>query len=64
LSAPSISALWRQRQVDLCEFEDSLVYKQSSGTVRPVTQKNPVSQNKQINKQKMYLNTSKDPDLK
>jgi hypothetical protein len=36
--------------VDLCEFEDSLVYKVSSRTAK-VTQRNPVSKNKiKINK--------------
>ena len=37
-----IPALRRQRQVDLCEFEASLVYKASSRTARAVTQRNPV----------------------
>ena len=36
-----ISALRRERQVDLCEFKASLVYKMSSRTAR--TQKNPIS---------------------
>ena len=40
---PLISALWRQRQVDLHEFEVSLVYKASFRTARTVTQRNPVS---------------------
>jgi hypothetical protein len=31
---PLIPALERQRQADLCEFEDSLVYKTSSRTAR------------------------------
>ena len=47
-----IPALWRQRQIDLCEFEASLVYKVCSRIVW-ATQRNPVSkqnQNKQINK--------------
>ena len=39
---PLIPALRRQRQVDLCEFEASLVYRASSRTVRAVTQRNPV----------------------
>jgi hypothetical protein len=46
---PSISALMRQRQVVLCEFETSLVYKASSRTAR-ATQGNPVS-NKNKNQQ-------------
>ena len=33
----------RQRQVGLCEFEASLVYKASSRTSRAVTEKKPVS---------------------
>ena len=37
-----IPGLWRQRQVDLCEFEASLVYRLSSRTAR-ATQKNLVS---------------------
>ena len=41
---PLILALKRQRQVDLCEFEDSLDYMISSRIAR-VTQKNPVSNN-------------------
>ena len=32
----------RQRQADLCEFEASLVYRLSFGTVK-ATQRNPVS---------------------
>ena len=39
---PLIPALGRERQVDLCEFEASLVYRVSSRTVRD-TQRNPVS---------------------
>jgi hypothetical protein len=39
---PLISALRRQRQVDLIEFEASLVYRVSSRTAR-ATQRNPVS---------------------
>ena len=40
---PLIPALGRQRQVDLCEFKASLVYRESSRTARTVTQRNPVS---------------------
>ena len=40
---PLIPALGRQRQVDLCECEASLVYRTSSKTARAVTQRNPVS---------------------
>ena len=46
---PFISALRRQRQVDLCEFGASLVYRVSFRTVR-ATQRNPVL-NKQTNSQ-------------
>jgi hypothetical protein len=35
-----IPALGRQRQADLCEFEASLIYKESSRTARAVTQRN------------------------
>ena len=40
--------LRRQRQIDLCEFEASLIYKASSRTAMAI-QKNPVSKPK-INK--------------
>ena len=41
-----IPALWRQKkQMDLSEFEASLVYRVSSRTAK-ATQKNPVSKNK------------------
>jgi hypothetical protein len=40
---PLIPVLWNQRQVDLCEFEASLIYKLSSSTARAVIQRNPVS---------------------
>ena len=43
---PLISALGRQRERDLCEFEANLVYKVGSRTVRTVKQRNPVSKNK------------------
>ena len=39
---PSRGLIRRQRQVDLCEFKDSLAYKGSSRISRAVTQKNPV----------------------
>ena len=47
-----IPALGRQRQVDVCEFKASLVYKMGPRTARAVTQGNPVSKN-QPNKQNM-----------
>lgn len=40
-------ALGRQRQVDLCEFESSLLYRGSSRTVR-TTERNPVSGGKRF----------------
>jgi hypothetical protein len=40
-----ISALRRQRQVDLCEFKASLVYKEFFRTARAVTQRKPISEN-------------------
>jgi hypothetical protein len=39
---PLIPELRRQRQADLYEFEDNLIYKASSWTAR-TTQRNPVS---------------------
>jgi hypothetical protein len=39
-----IPALGRQRQADLCEFKDNLVYRISSRIVR-ATQRNPVFKN-------------------
>jgi hypothetical protein len=46
-----ILALWRQTQVDFCEFEASLVYKVSSRTAR-ATQRNPVSKNQKKKKKR------------
>ena len=45
---PLITALGKQRQVDLNEFEASLFYRVSSRTARTVKQRNPVLKN--INK--------------
>ena len=44
---------FQQRQVNLCVFKASLVYKVSSRTIRAITQRNPVLKitNKQTNKQ-------------
>ena len=39
---PLIPAFGRQRQADLCEFEDSMAYKSSSRSSK-ATQRNPVS---------------------
>ena len=41
-----MTAFGRQRQVDLSEFEGSLVYIVSSRTAKTVTQRNPVSKTK------------------
>ena len=49
---PLIPALKREGQVDLCEFELSLVYRVSSKTARTI-QRNPVSKN-QKKKKKEY----------
>lgn len=45
------SSIWRQRQVDVCEFKASLLYRASSWIVRatqryPVWRKNKTQQNK------------------
>jgi hypothetical protein len=50
---PLTPALERQRQVDLCEFEASLVYRVSSRTAR-ATQRNPAKETKQNKKRKVY----------
>ena len=42
----------KQKQVDLSEFEASMVYKVSSRTVRTVTQRNSVLKNKQTKKKR------------
>jgi hypothetical protein len=42
---PLIPALWKQRQVDLSEFEANQVYTVSSRIAR-ATQRNPVSKRK------------------
>ena len=47
---PLIPALGRERQVDLCEFEASLVYRTSSSTVSKATEKPYLE--KQTNKKK------------
>ena len=45
---PSITALGRQRWVNLYEFETRLVFRGSSRTAKAVTQRNPVSKEKKI----------------
>ena len=42
-----IPALGRQRQVDLCEFKDSLVYRVNARTAKD-TQRNPVSKSQKL----------------
>jgi hypothetical protein len=48
---PLIPELGRQRQVDLCVFEASLVYRVSSRTVR-ATQRNRISKDKNKTRKK------------
>ena len=49
---PLIPALGRQRQVDLCEFEVSLVSRASARIGSKSTQRNPVSKKKKKRKEK------------
>jgi hypothetical protein len=42
---PLILALGRQRRADLCEFEASLIFKDSFRTARAVTQRNSILKN-------------------
>ena len=48
-----IPALGTQRQVDLHEFEASLVYKRNSRAARAATQRNPLLE-KQTNNKKVW----------
>ena len=52
-----IPALGRQRQVDFCEFEASLVYKVSFMIGFKDVQRNPVLKNQKTNKPEMKQNT-------
>ena len=57
LKSPIPTALGRQRQVDLREFEASLVYRASFRTGSKATERNPVPQktiNQSINKRAQY----------
>ena len=54
---PLIPALRRQRQADLCEIKDRLVYRASARTGSKATQRNPVSKNK--TKQTTQINQPK-----
>lgn len=47
---PLTPALKKQRQVDLCDFMASPVYKTSSTTARALTQRNPVLRYQNNNK--------------
>ena len=47
---PLIPWLWRQKQVDLCKFEASLVYKESSRTGSKATEKPCLEKQKQSKK--------------
>ena len=49
---PLIEALGRQKQVDLCEFEVSLVYRVNSRTSRVVRQRVPGSKRKKEREKK------------
>jgi hypothetical protein len=51
---PLIPAFGRPRQVDLCEFGDSLVYRVSSRTAR-ATQRDPVSKTNNNNNKNVRL---------
>jgi hypothetical protein len=55
LYTPLIPALWKQRQVDLCEFKASLIYSVSSRSAR-ATQRTLVSK-KQKNLQNTHTHT-------
>jgi hypothetical protein len=47
---PLVPALWRQKQMDLCEFKASLVYRASSRHPRPHSEILSQKTNKQTNK--------------
>jgi hypothetical protein len=49
-----IPALGRQRQVNLCEFEDILAYKASFKTARAVTQRNLVLKKQRKKRRKKF----------
>ena len=56
-----ISALGKQRQADLSEFEVSHAYKSSSRTARSVIQRNPVSKSQIKGKKKRKNSVAKKP---
>lgn len=53
---PLILVLRKQRQADLCEFESSLLYKNSSRIAKAVTHRNPVSKKQKKNRTILYTN--------
>lgn len=53
---PLIPVLRKQRQADFCEFETSLLYKNSSRIAKAVTHRNPVSRNQKKNRTILYTN--------
>jgi hypothetical protein len=55
---PLIPALGRQRQVDLCELEASLVYRVSSRTASAI-QRNPVMKKQNKTKKQQKIKTKK-----
>jgi hypothetical protein len=58
IQVPLISALWRQRQADFCEFEGSPVDRVGSRTAS-TTQRNPVSKQNKTKQNKTKQNTKK-----
>ena len=52
---PLIPALWRQRQVDLCEVKASLVYRASARTGSKATGKSCLKQTNQTISSSLYL---------
>jgi hypothetical protein len=64
---PLIPALARQRQVDLCEFKATLVYRVRSRSSRAKTEKpcfKKIKQTKQTNKTNKQTNKHKTPNRK
>ena len=56
---PLSLALGRLRQVELCEFETSLIYKANSRTVRAVTQKTLSQKTTQTKTRQKTMKTKK-----
>ena len=57
---PLNPALRRQRQEDLCEFEDSLVYRVSSRVGSKAIRRNAVSENQKKERKKCYVCARRD----